>query len=291
MGLDAIPMGVVFAAAVIIVMIANEVGYRLGRAAHRKSEDEKESPVSAISAAILGLTAFMLAFTFGIVTDRYDARKALVRDEANAIGTAYLRSDFLPEPDRGEAARLLKEYVGHRLNAVFSGDLDQVHRALAESDRIQHRLWDMAVVNARKDMNSDVAALYIESLNSVIDLHATRVAVGLQTRIPLGIWLVLGVLVFLGCVGVGYQTGIAGSKRSRAMPIMAFSLALVIVLITSLDRPTSGFITVSQQPLETLRASMAADLEGRPSRGEERLRNGADQGADQRPQPDRTKSE
>lgn len=271
-------MWVVFAATIIIVMVANEVGYRLGRVSRRYSEDEKESPVSAISGAILGLTAFMLAFTFGIVTDRFDARKALVRDEANAIGTAYLRSDFLPEPDRGEAADLLRKYVDCRLGAAQLRDLDQAHRALIESDRIQRQLWNMAVVNARKDMNSDVAALYIESLNAVIDLHAMRVAVGLHARIPAGLWLVLGVLVILGCTGVGYQTAVAGSRRSRAMPILAFAFAMVIVLITSLDRPQSGFITVPQQPLETLRASIAADLESRSSRGEERPRNGADEG-------------
>jgi hypothetical protein len=261
-------MWAVFAATIIIVMVANEVGYRLGRVSHRHSEDEKESPVSAIAGSILGLTAFMLAFTFGMVTDRYDARKALVRDEANAIGTAYLRSDFLPEPDRSEAANLFRQYVDDRLAAARARDLDQTHRALIESDRIQRQLWKMAVVNARKDMNSDVAALYIDSLNAVIDLHATRVAVGLHARVPAGIWLVLGVLVILGCTGVGYQTAIAGSRRSRAMPILAISFAMVIVLIASLDRPMSGFITVSQQPLEDLRASIATDFEGRSGRRE-----------------------
>jgi len=289
--MDAIPMWVVFAATIIIVMVANEVGYRLGRVSHRHSDDEKESPVSAIAGSILGLTAFMLAFTFGIVTDRYDARKALVRDEANAIGTAYLRSDFLPEPDRSEAANLFRKYVDDRLGAAQAFDLDHVHRMLIESDRIQRQLWQMAVVNARKDMNSDVAALYIESLNAVIDLHATRVAVGLHARVPAGLWLVLGILVILGCTGVGYQTAIAGSRRSRAMPIMAFAFAIVIVLITSLDRPGSGFITVSQQPIEDLRASMAAGSEGRSNRGEKPLQSGADQEDDQRPRPDKAKSE
>lgn len=125
----------------------------------------------------------------------------------------------------------------------------------------------------------------------MIDLHATRVAVGLHTRIPAGLWLVLGALVILGCTGVGYQTAIAGSKRSRAMPIMAFAFAIVIVLITSLDRPGSGFITVSQQPLEDLRASIAADLEGRSIRGEKPLQSGADQGVDKRLQQDKAKSE
>ena len=111
MRIDAIPIWAVFAATIIVVMVAIEVGYRLGHAMHRRSEDEKESPVSAIAGAILGLAAFMLAFTFGIVSERYDARKALVRDEAIAIRTAWQRSDFLPETDRAEAAALLRQYV------------------------------------------------------------------------------------------------------------------------------------------------------------------------------------
>jgi len=256
--MDAIPIGVLFAATIIIVVITIEAGYRLGHAVHRRSAGEKESSVSAITAAILGLVAFMLAFTFGIVTNRYDARKALVLEEANAIGTAYLRSDFLPEKDRGEAAGLFREYVDYRLASAKWRDLTQLQKALVESDRIQRRLWEMAVANARKDMNSDVAALYIDALNHVIDIHASRVAVALQARVPGGIWLVLYVLIVLGMIGVGYQTAIAGSaRRSRATPILAVAFSLVIVLIASPDRPHGRFITVSQQPLADLRASMS----------------------------------
>ena len=111
--MDAIPIGIFFVATTLLVVIAIEVGYLVGRRAHRSSEEEKESPVSAIAGAILGLLAFMLAFTFGMVASRYDARKALVRDEANAIRTAWLRSDFLTEPNRGAAAGLLRDYVDH----------------------------------------------------------------------------------------------------------------------------------------------------------------------------------
>jgi hypothetical protein len=250
-------MWVLFAATIIVVVIAIEAGHRLGDAVHRRSEDEKEPPVSAKMAAILGLLAFILVFAFGIVYDRYDNRRELVRNEANAIGTAYLRSDFMSEPDRSKTRKLFREYLDTRIAAAKSRNFDQTQKVLTESNRIQHQLWDMAVVNAFKDMNSDVAALYIDSLNQVIDIHALRVAVGLQARIPAGIWLVLYILVFLGMFGVGYQTAIAGSaRRSWATPILAFTFSLVIVLIASLDRPQSGFITVSQQPLVDLRASM-----------------------------------
>jgi hypothetical protein len=113
----------------------------------------------------------------------------------------------------------------------------------------------MAVTNARKDMNSDVAALYLESLTDVFAIHASRVAVGIQARIPEGIWLTLMAITILGMIGVGYQAGIAGSKRTLAMPLLAIAFASVIATIAALDRPIGGF-TVSQQPLVDLLSSM-----------------------------------
>lgn len=258
--MDAIPIWAIFAATIIVVIVAIEVGYQFGRAMHRRSEDEKESPVSAIAGAILGLAAFMLAFTFGIVSERYDARKGLVRDDAIAIRTAWKRSDFLPETDRAEAAALLRQYVDMRVKFadVLNLEPESVKSFLSETQRLQDRLWNMAVANARKDMNSDVAALYIDSLNAVNGIHASRVVVGIQARVPSEIWLVLYCITILGMTSVGYQTGIAGSKRSMARPILALSFALVIALIASLDRPDSGVLKVTQQPLIDLHESMVA---------------------------------
>jgi hypothetical protein len=117
----------------------------------------------------------------------------------------------------------------------------------------------MAVENARKDMNSDVAALYIESLNELANLHASRVSVGLQARMPAGIWLALYALVVLAMLAVGYQTAIAGSRRSWIMLMLALSFSLVITLIAALDRPQSGYVPVAQQPLEDVRALMGTE--------------------------------
>lgn len=245
-----------------LVMLSIEGGYRLGRIMHARSDDEKESPVGAIAGSVLGLVAFMLAITFGIVAERYDARKGLVREEANAIRTAWMRSDFLPEPDRGEAVRLLRGYLEARLQAVIAvqtgaASLDHGGGMLADAERYQKLLWQMAVANARKDMNSDVAALYVESLNELTEIHASRVAVGLQQRIPAPIWIVFGGLTVCGMALVGYQTGIAASKRSWARPFLAISFSMVVALIASLDRPDS-FLKVSQRPLMDLGAAMKA---------------------------------
>lgn len=255
--MENIPLGLFFVGTVALIVVAIEIGFRLGHVSHRRSEDEKESPVGAIAGSILGLLAFMLAFTFGLVAERYDARKVLVREEATAIQTAYVRADFLPEADRVAAQDLLRNYVGERIAAVRSGNVARLRAAIAEAGQIHRRLWAMAVANARLDMNSDVAALYVESLNDLMTLHAHRIAVG-GARIPAGIWHALGILMVLGMIAVGYQTGIAGSKRSWSMPILAISFAMVIALISSLDRPFSDLIKVSQQPLEDVRAAMDA---------------------------------
>jgi hypothetical protein len=259
MTVDAIPSWAVFIGVIAFVMLAIEGGYRLGCSAHRRSEEEKESPVSAIAGSVLGLGAFVLAFTFALVANRFDARKELVMDEANAVRTAWLRSDFLPETDRAEAKAIIRRYLDSRIAFVQSREADpeRVASRLAEAEANLGRLWDVAVANARKDMNSDVAALYIESLNDVYSIHASRVAKGLQMRIPLGIWCVLLVVTCLGMMAVGYQTGIAGSKRSLARPILAVSFALVIAMIAELDRPHGRFIHVSQQALSDLQSQIS----------------------------------
>src|SRR5688572_18034003 len=136
MRVDAIPVWALFVGTIAVVMLAIEAGYRLGLAAHRRWEDEKESPVSAISGATLGLAAFMVAFTFGIVANRYNDRKALVRDEAIALRTAWHRSDFLPETDRPRAASMLRQYVDARVQYAQHGSLDpeRVKRFLSETE-------------------------------------------------------------------------------------------------------------------------------------------------------------
>ena len=256
MSFQSVPIWVLFVGTILAVMLSIEMGYRMGRTAHRR-EEVKESPISSIAGAILALLAFMLAFTFGIVSARWDTRKALVLAEANAVRTAYQRSDFLPASDRAEARRLFREYLDLRLAFLEEGTIEQarLNEFLVPTVRIQDRLWKVAVDNARLDMNSDVAALYIESLNEIIETHASRLVIGAQVRTPTAIWVVLFCLVVLGMVAMGLHIGITGSKRSMSTWILAISFAMVIAVIAALERPT-GFIRVAQRPLIDLRHSL-----------------------------------
>lgn len=254
--IDALPVWLLFLLTAALVLLAVEIGFRSGRRVRSRTDTERESPVSAIAGAILGLQAFLLAFTFSIVSDRYDTKKGLVRDEANVLRTTWNRADFLQEPDRAKSKALLREYVDARVGFAQSRDLQKADAAIDNATRIQHQIWGMAVANARIDMNSDIGAMYIDSVNEMAAVHALRVNLGLQARVPSGIWVVLYTLLILGMIGVGYQTAIADSRRSRAIWILAISFSLVVALIAALDHPMSSFISVSQQPMVSLQMEM-----------------------------------
>jgi hypothetical protein len=256
MKIDDIPLWLLFVLTTLLVIATIELGFHLGKTVRRKSEDEKESPVSAIAGTILALLAFILAFTFGIVSDRYDARRELVRDQADAIRTSYMRSDFLPEPTRDQANALYHNYVTLLVQAERVGHLTSDPKQLSELRTIEGQLWDIAVANVRGGDNSDISALYAESINDMSNVLANRIAVSVQSRIPSQIWVVLYVLVSLGMVAVGYQTAISGSRRTWAMVVMAFSFSIVIVLIAALDNPEHGYINISQQPVIDLQSEM-----------------------------------
>ena len=255
--IDSIPIVILFIIVVILIAGAIELGFRAGNTHPEQVKKDKEKITSTNAAAILGILGFILVFTFGIVYNRYDSKKELVSEEANLIRTAWLRSDFLQEKDRGETLMLLKKYVDLRLEIVKIDDDNKIPAVLNESSQIQRQLWKMAVTNARIDMNSDIGALYIESVNEIINQQALRVAVGLQARIPTVILVLLFTMVILGMFGVGYQASIAGSsRRSWLSPVMILTFSLMITLIASLDRPNSDIMPVSQKPLIDLRAWM-----------------------------------
>jgi hypothetical protein len=240
-----------FIGIVLVVLLSVEAGYRVGRARARHVE-EKETPVGEMVAATLGLLAFILAFTFGLAANRFDTRRQLLLDEANAIGTTYLRAAMLPE--RGDELRaLLRDYVDTRLELVKPGKLAA---GIRRSEDLQNRLWALTVPIARKNPGSIVVGLFIQSLNDVIDLHAKRLTAGVRNRIPFAIWAALYGISIFSFAAMGYHSGLTGTNRSLVILAVAVTFSVVIGLIADLDRPQEGILTVSQEALLDLRQSM-----------------------------------
>ena len=250
--LDVVPLGVLFLAACLLAWFAMEAGYRVGRWRHARAEEEKETTVGAMVGSILGLLAFLLAFTFSLAASRFDLRRQTVLDEANAIGTTYLRARLLPEPQRSDAAKLLREYVEVRVRGVAD---NKVAEAVARSEELHEELWLRAVA-AAEARPTPITGLFVQSLNEMIDLHAKRMHVGVRNRIPISIWTGLIALALLGMAALGYQAGLSATRRSPAMLVMILAFAGVLYLIADLDRGHAGLLTVSQQALLDVQSSM-----------------------------------
>jgi hypothetical protein len=251
--LDHIPLWALPLLTMAVVLLAVEVGFRLGRHRSRRPEHEKESLVGAAVAATLALVGFMLAFTFGIAGSRFDARRQAVLDEANAIGTTYLRTSLLPDNRGKSIRRLLREYVDSRLEAVRRGEIEE---GLRHAGELHCQLWAEAEPIAKKHPESIQVGLFIQSLNQMIDLHTTRVVTGLYSRIPLIVWIGLYSITAVAMIGIGYHAGLASKARSVSFLMLAITFAAVILLVADLDRPQEGMLRVGQQAIIDARSTM-----------------------------------
>jgi hypothetical protein len=251
--LDSLPLWVLCLATIAVGFLSVEAGYRLGRLRRLHSEPEKESSVGVMVAATLGLLAFTLAFTFGLAWGRFDARRQLVLDEANAIRTSYLRSAFLPEPQRSTIRVLLREYLDSRLEAAQP---DKAQQAVVASQRLHAHLWAEAVAAGETEPSSVLNGLFIASLNEVIGLHVKRVQTALRSRVPGVIWATLYFVASLAMAGIGYHEGLSSLRRSPAVVALVLTFSAVMFLIADLERPQEGLLEVSQQAMVDLRNSL-----------------------------------
>ena len=251
--LDILPLWVLFAATLVLVLVSIEIGHRLGSIRRANSEQEPEGPVGGMVGATLGLLAFLLAFTFGLAASRFDLRRQLVLEEANAVGTTWLRAGMLPE-HRDEIRSLLARYVDVRVEGVQSLKFGEARR---QSEEIQTHLWDRATDVAQKNAGSIVVGLFVQTLNEMIDIHSKRVFAVTQNRIPTAIWASLYLVAVLSLAAMGYHAGVVGRTRSLAVLAVAITFSAVLWLIADLDRPNEGVLNVSQQALIDVRASMS----------------------------------
>jgi hypothetical protein len=245
-------------AVLTLMLLASEVGYRighLGRVRHGIASSQQQN----LQTAMLGLLALLLGFSFAMAQSRFDARKQLVFTEANAIGTAALRTRALPDSIGAALRRTLAGYVDERLA------LDVRHAPKAEelhaTDRLESEAWPRAAELARQDPRSVPAGLMLQALNDVIDLNQTRVEVD-ANHVPnavLGLLLVVS-MIAMGWVGIGAGRGAHSGMATRV--VLALTIALVAAMIADLDQPRLGLIRVGHSAFRRLQKSLACDSAG-----------------------------
>ena len=253
--IDALPLWAVYGLTIGLGMLAVELGFQLGKYWKKRNPDEVETHIGTMIASTLALWAFLLAFLVGIATNRFDARRALVVDEANSIGTTYLRAGYLPEPYGSRSRELLREYAGERLKLI---ELNTFGAARQRSEEIQPRLWAIAQELAQTQPANPVLALYIDSLNQTIDLHTSRVTALTTARVPFPIYASMYLVAILGLFMLGFQSGINGKRDLIVTLVLVLIFSGIMLLIIDMDRPWGGALRVSQQPMIDLIASFAS---------------------------------
>jgi hypothetical protein len=251
--LDYLPLWVLFALTIILSMVCIEFGFRLGRLGKNRAIGEQSEPIGVMVGATFALLAFVLAFTFNMAASRYDLRRQLVLDEANAVGTTFIRAELLPTPYRDEIKDLLREYVNIRIEAVSHPE--KLTTNLLRSEELHRLLWKQAVA-VTEQYPGLTNNLFIESLNTVIDLHSKRITAGMRERIPGTIWISIYLVACLAMMAIGYHSGISGSNRSVVVIFQALAFAAILVLIADLDRPQEGLLKVGQQAMIDLQNTM-----------------------------------
>jgi ABC-type multidrug transport system fused ATPase/permease subunit len=237
-----------------VVLIPTLIGHRFG-IYRRKDQDElQHAPVGTIVGSAFALLAFMLAFTFQIATNRYDARKELLLEEVTNIRTTYLRAGLLKEPMRSDAKKLLIDYIDIR--ADLARDTSTLSSAILRSQQILNNLWDYAEELADEDRSSEVYALFTQSVNDLFDNFNQRITMTLEYRIPpLVIWILM-IIAFFTMFTIGYQFGISGKGSFRINVFLAIIFGVVMFLISSLDRPEKGLARLNQKPVISLEKQM-----------------------------------
>ena len=237
----------------VVVLGTTLLGAFVGR--RLRTRTELREPLGVLQAALLGLVALILAFGLTMAVGRYDSRRAAVVDDANAIGTTYLRAQTLEEPVRTRSLRDLERYTDAsiRLSEAVPGSAE-ADAAIAVETGLQRSLWRSAGEAIAASPRDSAPRLYVESLNEMIDMQTVRVS-ALGNRVPNAVLVIelIGAAVGLGLLALY----LAILSRGVVTVVLAAAFVSVLLLITfDLDRPTRGLVTVPDTPLVSLRASM-----------------------------------
>jgi hypothetical protein len=242
----------------VAMLITFDVGRRIGVARLKRDPEGLTKGAGAAEGAVFALLGLLLAFTFSGAASRFEARRFYIDTEANAIGTAYLRLDLLPEESQPALRELFRRYTDNRATVYREGDLDAMKAKLAEGAAMQLEIWKLALAACRlPGASSQATMLMIPALNEMIDITATRVTAS-NNHPPGVIYLLLVALSLVGAMLIGYGTSANKDRSLLHQGTFALVTSLAIYVIVDLEYPRLGLIRIdsADQALVDVRSGM-----------------------------------
>ena len=227
-------------------LVAAEFGILIGRRASKLGAD---TDASGIATACLGLLALLIAFTYSMAVARYDLRRQVVLEEANAIGSTANFALMLPQPDQAPILDMLRRYTQVRLDLGVPYDEAKFQQDVGKSTQLQAQLWQRAVSVTAAMPQSLPAYRFVASLNEMNNIGEKRLN-ALSNHMPTVIFLMLAGTALISMGFAGYSAGVSGVNRHISMVVLGVLLTFLIILTQDLARPDRGAIEVSTQALQ-----------------------------------------
>jgi hypothetical protein len=247
----------------IVLCLSIEVPFQCRRFFARKVSNM--DAYTAVQAGLLTLASFVLGLSFSQAEGRFDARRALVVKEANAIGTTWLRADQLGSPQRQRFRQILIDYTATRLQAYElhgpgSAPPSEVpyQAEIDRSNRDQRGMWAIASPALQSRPGNLGLSLLMQTLNDTIDVSAEQLQ-ALTTHVPTGVVVLTLLLITLGALSLGLRFALDGSRPAALSAIYVVASVIVVTMMIDYDRPQTGFITVNLNPLKLQLQSMEAN--------------------------------
>lgn len=241
----------------LAMVVCLEIGYRVGRRRIERDGATHEG-LGSIETATFAMLGLLLGFAFSGALGRFDNKRDLIVQEANAIGTAYLRLDLAPTSDQPELRRLFREYLDARISVYGTPQDDEAtSRSIAAADAIQQRVWSAVIESANRDTSQNVARMIVPAINDMIDITTVR-TVALYTRLPDAILALLLIAALCSAMTAGYAMSRRGQRSILHVMLYATSIAMTIYVVLDLEHPRRGLIRLdaTDRILEQLRDSI-----------------------------------
>lgn len=241
---------VVFALSALALWVSVQIGSLTAKKLRPVRDDERDH-LELITNASLTLLALIIGFSFSMAVSRYDQRKNYEEEEANAIGTEYVRADLLPAPEASRVRQLLAQYLDQRLLFYTVRHAHQLEQVDNETARLQTEMWFTVQSVANLRPNAPVT-LVVSGMNDVLNRQGYTQAAW-WNRIPVGVWILMVALAVCCNLLIGYG---AHRNSSLLFTVLPFVVAVAFFLIADIDSPRTGVIRVRPQDLISLSQSL-----------------------------------